>query len=243
MNENYSILIQQKIYNMEKYHIHDGEKELGEFTLDEIKNRTLKSSDYAWFEGANKWQSVEDIEELKPFVKKEVKPPVFAPKSPIITPPIFQIPSTLYSNTPKPEYANFSERLQASIADGVILNIIFGIVFYIVGIPFTINGLKIRLSNDKDFFFSFIIIVFIAWLYFALQESSEMKATIGKRAMNIVVTDGRGSKISFGRASVRFLFKAITPIIGAITQPFTKRRQTIYDMAAGTLVYEKKSST
>lgn len=77
------------------------------------------------------------------------------------------------------------------------------------------------------------------WLYFALQESSERQATIGKRALNIYVTDMYGRRISFGQATGRYFSKIISSLIlgiGYIMAGFTEKKQGLHDMIAGTLV-------
>jgi uncharacterized RDD family membrane protein YckC len=77
------------------------------------------------------------------------------------------------------------------------------------------------------------------WLYFALQESSERHATIGKRALNIYVTDLQGRRISFGQATGRHFSKIISYLIlciGYMMAGFTEKKQGLHDMIAGTLV-------
>ena len=77
------------------------------------------------------------------------------------------------------------------------------------------------------------------WLYFALQESSERQATIGKRSLNIYVTDMYGRRISFGQATGRYFSKIISSLIlgiGYIMAGFTEKKQGLHDMIAGTLV-------
>ncbi len=63
--------------------------------------------------------------------------------------------------------------------------------------------------------------------------------TIGKRALGIVVTDLTGGRISFGRATGRyfaFFLSDITLGLGYLIQPFTRKRQALHDLIAGTLV-------
>ncbi|HEX4603657.1 MAG TPA: RDD family protein [Candidatus Angelobacter sp.] len=117
-------------------------------------------------------------------------------------------------------YAGFWMRVGAYLLDIVILVIplfilsllpLLGIVIDIVGI----------------------------WLYFALQESSERQATIGKRALNIYVTDLQGRRISFGQATGRHFSKIISSIIlgiGYMMAGFTEKKQALHDMIAGTLI-------
>ena len=111
-------------------------------------------------------------------------------------------------------------RVGAYLLDILILLIPLGIVSLlpIVGIIFNIVGV---------------------WLYFALQESSERQATLGKRALNIYVTDMQGLRISFGHATGRHFAKIISGFIlciGYMMAGFTQNKQALHDIIAGTLV-------
>lgn len=79
------------------------------------------------------------------------------------------------------------------------------------------------------------------WLYFALQESSQHQATIGKRAMKIYVTDIQGQRISFGQATGRYFSKILSDIlcIGYLMVAFTDKKQGLHDMIASTLVQRR----
>jgi uncharacterized RDD family membrane protein YckC len=84
-----------------------------------------------------------------------------------------------------------------------------------------------------------------SWLYFGLLESSKLQGTLGKAALNIQVTDLHGRRISFGRATGRYFGKWISGalfLIGYLIQPFTRRRQTLHDLMAGTLVVRRDSA-
>jgi uncharacterized RDD family membrane protein YckC len=91
---------------------------------------------------------------------------------------------------------------------------------------------------DGLFFNIFIFI--IVWGYFAVQESSTRKGTIGKQAMNLIVTDLDGNKITFMQATMRFFgkFLAAVPIFaGFLLIFFTEKKQALYDIIAKTLVF------
>jgi uncharacterized RDD family membrane protein YckC len=77
------------------------------------------------------------------------------------------------------------------------------------------------------------------FLYCALLESSAWQATVGKRAMGIKVTNGRGERIGFARAAMRFVAKllsVLTLFVGYLLIVLTRRRQALHDLLAGTLV-------
>jgi uncharacterized RDD family membrane protein YckC len=117
-------------------------------------------------------------------------------------------------------YAGFWMRVGAYLIDVLILFIPLAILTFVplIGIVANIVGI---------------------WLYFALQESSERQATIGKRALNIYVTDLQGRRISFGQATGRHFSKIISYLIlciGYMMAGFTEKKQGLHDMIAGTLV-------
>jgi len=77
----------------------------------------------------------------------------------------------------------------------------------------------------------------IPWLYTALQECSASQATLGKRLLNLKVTDLDGRRISFARASGRFFGSLIPSFgIGYCMALFTRRKQALHDIMAGCLV-------
>ena len=81
------------------------------------------------------------------------------------------------------------------------------------------------------------------FLYSALMESSKWQATVGKKAVGIKVTDMKGNRISFGKATGRYFSKFISGIIcyvGYIMASFTDKKQGLHDMIAGTLVLKEE---
>ncbi len=92
-------------------------------------------------------------------------------------------------------------------------------------------------------FWVIAIMSVVKWLYFALLESSAWQATLGKKALGLMVTDLEGHGISFARASGRFFAKIISAIIlwiGFMMAGFTEKKQALHDMIAGTLVIRKE---
>jgi uncharacterized RDD family membrane protein YckC len=151
---------------------------------------------------------------------------------------------------PRIGYAGFWLRFVAIIIDGIIIEVVLGIPFFLL-----LGGagiLRAMMSGNppEDYlaqFFGaialFSLAAFVArWFYFALFESSSWQATPGKRALGLYVTDLAGQRISFGRASGRFFGKivsSLTLMIGYIMAGFTERKQALHDMIAGTLVLRK----
>jgi uncharacterized RDD family membrane protein YckC len=80
------------------------------------------------------------------------------------------------------------------------------------------------------------------WMYEAFMLSSEWQATVGKRAMSIVVTGIDGNRISFARATGRHFAKILSTFIlciGYVMAAFTAKKQALHDLLAETLVVQR----
>jgi uncharacterized RDD family membrane protein YckC len=129
------------------------------------------------------------------------------------------------------DYGSFGDRFVAAIIDGLIIGVpMIGFNFFVMGVT--------PLDASPNWFASGINIL-IGWLYDALMVSSWRQATIGKRAMNLIVTDTYQQPIGFGTASLRHFAKILSGcmlLVGYIMAAFTDRRQALHDLIASTLV-------
>ncbi len=136
-------------------------------------------------------------------------------------------------------YAGFWRRFAAYWIDWFIF---FAIEMFIAaarGIPLNARQDIESVEFAKNLLFG----VLIGWLYAAFFESSPWQATIGKRAMDIYVTDLKGRRIGFAKATGRFFGKLISALvlgIGFIMIGFTERKQGLHDQLAGCLVVRRK---
>lgn len=153
------------------------------------------------------------------------------------------------------EYGGFWLRFLAYIIDGAVIMI--GVC--VVAIPLVfLTGFGAFLSEihpEEDWnksWVSVLVAVFvlfgvaslvITWLYHALMESSEWQATVGKKALGLVVTDMQGRRVSFWRATGRHFGKIVTNMvpafIGYIIAGFTEKKQALHDMMAGCLILQR----
>jgi serine/threonine protein kinase/uncharacterized RDD family membrane protein YckC len=84
-----------------------------------------------------------------------------------------------------------------------------------------------------------MVLMWIAtWLYSSAMESSSKQGILGKIAMGIAVVGPTGERITFLRATLRYLCKTMLALCGAgyIAAAFTEKRQALHDMIAGTVV-------
>jgi uncharacterized RDD family membrane protein YckC len=121
-------------------------------------------------------------------------------------------------------YAGFWTRFLAMVIDLIVVSLMGGLL------------------AAGSFGIGVVISFFIPWLYEAFMLSSEWQATVGKRAMSIVVTGTNGGRISFARATGRHFAKILSGaiiFIGFIMAAFTARKQALHDMLAETLVVRR----
>ena len=126
------------------------------------------------------------------------------------------------------QYAGFWRRVLASLIDGILLSLVTGSFTWTV--------------DYDDFKITYDLGVIVQWLYFALMESSNRQATLGKMAIGIVVTDENYRRITFANATGRFFGKFLSAIIlgiGFIMAGFTQKKQALHDVLADTLVVQK----
>lgn len=84
----------------------------------------------------------------------------------------------------------------------------------------------------------------VLFFYAPVLEASELRATLGKHLVGIQVADPMGRRISFKAAFLRNLLKYATFsffFIGFVFAFFTKRKQTLHDLLADTLVVYGRS--
>jgi uncharacterized RDD family membrane protein YckC len=159
------------------------------------------------------------------------------------------------ASMPRVEYAGFWLRLVALLIDNVIL----GLGLFLIVIPLIfLTGFRRFLDefhpgealNDAGIFMLVVFFFLVAtgalvftWLYHALMECTEWQATVGKKALGLVVTDMAEQRVSFSRATGRHFGKIITNLIpafiGYILAGFTDKKQALHDMLAGCLVLRR----
>ena len=128
------------------------------------------------------------------------------------------------------EYAGFVKRAIAAIIDVFVIHLGMMIVIMLAGVDTSAQEEDLRILA---------LWLGISWFYFAWMESSPKRGTLGKMAMEIIVADGDGKPVYFGRASVRYFGKFLSLSIlgiGFFMVAFTARQQALHDMIAGCLV-------
>ncbi len=135
-------------------------------------------------------------------------------------------------------YGGFWIRVVAYIIDAILVSLVLGVIMSVFGLRYmNLNDL-----GDYDPTVN-ILSLLVFWLYFALMESSERGATVGKMAMGLRVVSNDGKRISFLNATGRYFAKILSGMIfciGYIMVGFTERNRGLHDMIANTLVIKTR---
>jgi uncharacterized RDD family membrane protein YckC/Tfp pilus assembly major pilin PilA len=143
---------------------------------------------------------------------------------------------------PAPLYAGFWKRFAAYLIDWVLIVVASGV--FVVALGFGLGLWEVEEAEGLAGGLGQLGGVVIAWLYYALMESGPRQATLGKQAISIRVTDYRGGRIGFGRASGRYfaqILSALPFMIGYLMAGWTRRKQALHDLVAGCLVVNREA--
>ena len=146
--------------------------------------------------------------------------------------------------------AGFWWRFFAMTIDGGIQSLLFvliAVISFKLGVVDKSSVYSLITPDGKTsvvgYLFQLSIFV-LANVYYALFESSSLRATPGKLAFGLMVVDAHNERITFGRAFLRNITKIISHFtlgIGYLLVVFTRYDQTLHDKATDCYV-EKKDS-
>ena len=134
-------------------------------------------------------------------------------------------------------YASLGSRILAYFLDVLILilpllvleNMIFGEEF----------------TSSKDSLWRNLFNMVCWTLYYGLTESSDGQATIGKRICGLKVIDEKGEKLTFKKASLRYLAQILSVLplgFGIWAIATDSKKQAWHDMLLGCYVIKNKSN-
>jgi uncharacterized RDD family membrane protein YckC len=141
------------------------------------------------------------------------------------------------------EYAGFWLRVWAGAIDVILEVLVALLLTAFVDFVLKITTSKFGLSPITVSYITGIAFIFVlsvgAWLYCAFAESSQWRATVGKRIVGLQVLTASGGRLSFGQATVRHFMKFLslfTAAVGFMMAGWTKRRQALHDMPCDCIV-------
>lgn len=138
-----------------------------------------------------------------------------------------------------PQYfASFDQRLLASVIDYFFLTLAYALLILLCYIVVNDKAQRIMLALS-----GLPLIPLAKFIYGSLTEASEKQGTIGKRLLNIKVTDMEGGRISlansFGRNGAK-VFSVVTLFIGYLYSFLNRKQQCLHDLIANTLVIKDR---
>lgn len=136
----------------------------------------------------------------------------------------------------EPTYGGFWLRAGALVIDSIVTMALAWAAGFVIGFGLGAAGVR----EGAIGVVGALAGIAAAFFYFSLMESSERGATLGKRAFRLrVVSAAELDQISFGRAAGRYFARFVSILvlyIGYLMQPFTRRKQALHDIIAGTIV-------
>jgi uncharacterized RDD family membrane protein YckC len=156
-------------------------------------------------------------------------------------------------------YAGFWLRVAASFIDGIILFVVAQVIALFfpsppISITEDVDAEKIIEIIQTSMPWSRVLLTsIVVWAYFAFQESSPARATLGKRALGIRVSTVDGGQLNLATATIRawpmYLpnvawligfglsgLISIAAFVACIAVAFSARKQGLHDKMAGAVL-------
>ncbi|WP_379088970.1 RDD family protein [Pedobacter sp. UC225_65] len=186
----------------------------GPYRLDELKSLGIKPGTFIRKPGMDDYKEAHEFEELR------------------------ELLGFRFQQTAPQYFASFDQRLMASVIDYFLLMIAY--VFVVLILYIFIDTKVFRIGTAL----SLLALVPVAKLiYSSFAEASVRQATIGKRLMDIKVTDMIGNRIelsvSFGR-NIAKVFSVLPLFFGYLYSFLNKKQQCLHDVILGTLVIKQR---
>lgn len=197
---------------MEYFLVINGKPE-GPFSMEQLKDMSVKPSDFLKTADMVDYKEAHEIAELRELFH-------FSARSVI------------------PQYyAGFDQRWMASALDWFFVAGGFIVLAFLA--VFIVEDKSARLVIALSIL---ALVPIIKIIYHIVMECSLKQATYGKQILKIKVCDLEGRRISAGRSISRNLFKifSLITIIGYLLSFFNKKQQCLHDMMAETLVMKDR---
>ena len=199
---------------MQEYTVVINGKPEGPYALQELQRLNIKPGTFIRKPGMDDYKEAHEFEELR------------------------ELLGFKFQQTAPQYFASFDQRLMASVIDYFLLLICY---VAIVLIAYIFVDQKIfRIGTALVFL---ILVPVAKIIYSAIAEASIKQATIGKRIMDIKVTDLNGSRLTLGNSFGRNLGKIISNAtlgIGYLLCFLNKKQQCLHDLMANTLVTKQR---
>nr|WP_084406978.1 RDD family protein [Pedobacter panaciterrae] len=143
-----------------------------------------------------------------------------------------------FQKTAPQYFASFDQRLLASVIDYFFLTLAY-VLLVLISFIF-VEGKNQRIMVSLA---GLPLIAVAKFIYSSIAEASDKQATVGKRLLNIKVTDLGGNRISLSNAYGRNAAKILSTapfFLGYLYSFLNKKQQCFHDLTADTLVVKDR---
>jgi len=197
-----------------KYTVVINGKPEGPYEFEELKALAIKPGTFMRKPGMDDYKEAHEFEELR------------------------ELFGFRHQQTAPQYFASFDQRLLASVIDYFFLTMAYVILILLIFIAVEDKAQRILVGVTL-----LPLIPIAKFFYSSLAEASAKQATIGKRLLDIKVTDMEGSRIGLGVSFGRNLAKALSvfPLFfGYLYSFLNKKQQCWHDIIANTLVVKQR---
>lgn len=143
-----------------------------------------------------------------------------------------------FQKTAPQYFASFDQRLLASVIDYFFITIGYALLILLSFVFIAEKEQRIAVALGGLF-----LLPIVKYIYSSIAEASVTQATIGKKLLNIRVTDLGGNRISGANAWIRNAAKVLSVapfFFGYLYTFLNKKQQCFHDIAVGTLVVKDR---
>lgn len=198
----------------DKYTVVINGKPEGPYHLEELKTLNIRQDTFVRKPGMDDYKEAQDFPEL------------------------LELFGFTFQRTAPQYFAAFDQRLLAWAIDYFIIAMCFAVMLLLVFIFLQDQSVMIGAM-----LVSAVLAPLAKMIYGTIGDASEKQGTMGKRLLNIRVTDLAGNRISFSVALLRNASKIISALplcLGYLYSFLNKKQQCLHDLMANTLVVKER---
>lgn len=199
---------------MQEYTVVINGKPVGPYSLVQLKEMGLKPDTFVRKPGMDDYKEAHEFEELR------------------------ELLGFRFQQTAPQYFAAFDQRLLASAIDYFFIMIVY--VFVVLVIYIFVDEKVFRAGTAIGLL---ALVPIVKFIYSSIAEASVKQATIGKRLMDIKVTDMMGSRLDLATSFFRNIAKLISVLpffIGYLYSFLNKKQQCLHDIIVGALVIKQR---
>lgn len=199
---------------MQKYTVVINGKPEGPYSLDQLPDLKIKPGTFVRTPGMDDYKEAHEFVELR------------------------ELLGFRYQQTAPQYFASFDQRLMASVIDYFFL-----MIGYVVLVLFAYVFIDDKMFKIGTALVLLALVPIAKLIYSSIAEASLKQATIGKRLMDITVTDMIGNRVELSVSFARNIAKALSVLplfIGYLYCFLNKKQQCLHDVIVGTLVVKQR---